>query len=226
MTRAVKARFRGTSVVPGTVNDEQAPEWAPDEDDDNDEAAPTAAPTNAPSDTPSTTADDPPTTDADSNQFPGAEFMKEVLEVLQDPDGLFEVTDADAGVAGANPAPKKVRLSNTMAGVKARIFERQDPSRKPVFEEHPTAGTVIRMADHLHKRWANLFGTSTPGLDSEMDGSGRPNLDNVNIYHPFASKLDWEIARWMVKDGVGHSSFNRLLNIEGVSTLFTLTIFA
>lgn len=219
-TRAVRARFRGTSFVPGTVNDDQAPEWGPGEDDDP--PAPTVPSLNAPTDDPA--ADDPPMADTDSTDFPGAEFMKEVLEVLEDPDGLFEVTDTAAGAAGANPAPKKVRLSAAMAGVKARIFERQDPTRKPVCEEHPTAGTVIRMADHLHKQWANLFGTSTPGLDSEMDGTGKPNLNNVNIYHPFATKLDWEIARWMVKDGIGHSSFNRLLDIEGVSTVFTLIV--
>ncbi|KIY60817.1 hypothetical protein CYLTODRAFT_320396, partial [Cylindrobasidium torrendii FP15055 ss-10] len=86
--------------------------------------------------------------------------------------------------------------------------------REPIVEEHPTAG-VIRMATKLQQRWTDHYGI--PDLDDRMDGTGRPNLDNVNIYHPFASKLDWEIARWMVKDGIGHSSFNRLLSIEGVS---------
>ncbi|KIY60846.1 hypothetical protein CYLTODRAFT_330616, partial [Cylindrobasidium torrendii FP15055 ss-10] len=87
--------------------------------------------------------------------------------------------------------------------------------REPVVEEHPSAGRVVRMADKLHERWRATFGLP-PDLDTQMDGSGAPNLQGVNIYHPFESKIDWEIAKWMVKDGIGHSSFNRLLNIEGV----------
>ncbi|KIY61062.1 hypothetical protein CYLTODRAFT_405753 [Cylindrobasidium torrendii FP15055 ss-10] len=76
------------------------------------------------------------------------------------------------------------------------------------------------MAPTIHARWKAIFGNAAvpaaAALDDAMDGTGRPDIKTVNIYHPFASKLDWEIARWMVSDGIGHSSFNRLLEIEGV----------
>ncbi|KIY61056.1 hypothetical protein CYLTODRAFT_316662, partial [Cylindrobasidium torrendii FP15055 ss-10] len=79
---------------------------------------------------------------------------------------------------------------------------------------HPTAGHYIRMSESLHARWYRESGGTPENVDDAMDGSGAP--DDASLYHPFASKLDWEIARWMVQDGIGHSSFNRLLNIEGV----------
>ncbi|KAJ3776370.1 hypothetical protein FB446DRAFT_762900 [Lentinula raphanica] len=35
-------------------------------------------------------------------------------------------------------------------------------------------------------------------------------------FAPFASEMDWRIAEWVVKDGIGHKSFDRLLAIPGV----------
>ncbi|KAF9031276.1 hypothetical protein BDZ89DRAFT_948982, partial [Hymenopellis radicata] len=32
----------------------------------------------------------------------------------------------------------------------------------------------------------------------------------------FASELDWNIARWMVNEGIGHNAFNELMAIPGV----------
>ncbi|KIY60835.1 hypothetical protein CYLTODRAFT_363653, partial [Cylindrobasidium torrendii FP15055 ss-10] len=49
-----------------------------------------------------------------------------------------------------------------------------------------------------------------------MDGTSAPAISESTLFHPFASKLDWEVAQWMVNDGIAHSSFNRLLNIAGV----------
>ena len=48
--------------------------------------------------------------------------------------------------------------------------------------------------------------------DSSMDNNGKPNP-----FFPFASELDWRVAQWAVKDGPGHSAFNQLLEIPGVS---------
>jgi hypothetical protein len=36
-------------------------------------------------------------------------------------------------------------------------------------------------------------------------------------FTPFASELDWRVARWAVQEGVGHKSFDRLMAIPGVS---------
>ncbi|KAG1884783.1 hypothetical protein F4604DRAFT_1977115 [Suillus subluteus] len=41
-------------------------------------------------------------------------------------------------------------------------------------------------------------------------------------FAPFASELDWRIARWAVQEGIGHKSFDRLMAIPGVSTGMSL----
>lgn len=38
-----------------------------------------------------------------------------------------------------------------------------------------------------------------------------------NLYHPFASKMDWEVARWAKLRGVSSTALSDLLAIEGVS---------
>ena len=40
---------------------------------------------------------------------------------------------------------------------------------------------------------------------------------NPNPYAPFASKMDWEIARWAKLRGPGSTAFTELMSIEGVS---------
>lgn len=43
------------------------------------------------------------------------------------------------------------------------------------------------------------------------------SADDPNPYRPFASKLDWEIARWAKTRGPGSTALTELLSIEGVS---------
>ena len=39
-------------------------------------------------------------------------------------------------------------------------------------------------------------------------------------YTPFASSVDWQVARWAIEEGIGQNVLNRLLAIPGVHTLF------
>jgi hypothetical protein len=78
------------------------------------------------------------------------------------------------------------------------------------------------MDNHLHQRWHQLF----KDLDEDRDGNGDALMaeptdaeNPVNPYKPFASELDWRIARWIIKDSVGHKSLDRLLAIPGVKTI-------
>lgn len=49
-----------------------------------------------------------------------------------------------------------------------------------------------------------------------------PDVQNPNnIYHPFDSKMDWEIAAWASTYGIGSNALTALLSIEGVSARFT-----
>ena len=45
-------------------------------------------------------------------------------------------------------------------------------------------------------------------------------LSSNNRYAPFASRFDWEIARWAKLRGPSSSAFTELLQIEGVSGIF------
>jgi hypothetical protein len=70
---------------------------------------------------------------------------------------------------------------------------------------------------HLHQRWLQLFKDTNEDNDGDTTmAESIQNEDPVNPYLPFASELDWRIARWIIKDGVGHKSLDRLLAIPGV----------
>ncbi|KAF9456634.1 hypothetical protein BDZ94DRAFT_1140622, partial [Collybia nuda] len=77
-----------------------------------------------------------------------------------------------------------------------------------------SAGQVIRMSDNLHEQWRQIFQLNGP--DSEGDISMEPNPEGDDLYSPFSSELDWRVAKWAVEEGVGHNSFNHLLDIPGV----------
>ena len=67
------------------------------------------------------------------------------------------------------------------------------------FREFPGAGKVHRTDGKIH--------------DAYSGAMKHPE----NPFYPFASQLDWEIARWANEDGPGQAAFTRLLNIDGVS---------
>ena len=51
-----------------------------------------------------------------------------------------------------------------------------------------------------------------------------PKANSVpNIWAPFASKIDWEIAMWAKLRGPSSTALSELLNVEGVSVLFSVS---
>lgn len=66
------------------------------------------------------------------------------------------------------------------------------------YREFTGAGKVSRIDGEIHK----AFSASGQG------GS--------NIYHPFVSRLDWELGQWANEDGPSEAALNRLLDINGV----------
>lgn len=54
--------------------------------------------------------------------------------------------------------------------------------------------------------------TELRGFDQEFDGSA----ENVGLYAPFASRIDWEIAKWAKTRGPGSNALDELLAIDGV----------
>ena len=86
-----------------------------------------------------------------------------------------------------------------------------------IIEEHLSAGRVIRVDETLHQLWRKRFGEEeAQGVDVDMDDTGQSS-SSYNTFAPFASELDWRVAHWAVSEGIGHKSFNRLMDIPGVS---------
>ncbi|KAI0833350.1 hypothetical protein BC628DRAFT_1307698 [Trametes gibbosa] len=48
-------------------------------------------------------------------------------------------------------------------------------------------------------------------------------VDPNNLYAPFTSKMDWEVARWAKLRGAGSTSFNDLTKIEGLTAALALS---
>ena len=54
---------------------------------------------------------------------------------------------------------------------------------------------------------------------SGYEGYTEQTGSRENLWAPFKSKLDWEIAQWAKLRGPGATAFSELLEIEGVSSL-------
>jgi len=85
-----------------------------------------------------------------------------------------------------------------------------------VEEEDERAGAHLRVVDTLHERWKREFGPSQD-MEGDVDMSSISKEEDGTKFSPFASELDWRIARWAIQDGIGHKSFDRLMSIPGVS---------
>lgn len=119
------------------------------------------------------------------------------------------VVEVEEGVAG--PGPSTIANRNR---TDHRVLEDEDDER--VEEIHPHAGKVIAMDEVLVERWRLRTGGN---VDVDMDEDvemGDIDQSAPNPYAPFASEIDWRVARWAVKDGIGHNALNRLLGIPGV----------
>jgi hypothetical protein len=67
----------------------------------------------------------------------------------------------------------------------------------------------------LHERWRNHFGG-----ENENDLQEVEEPAGASAFHPFESRLDWQVACWAIEEGIGHGALDRLLAIPGVSTVY------
>lgn len=138
----------------------------------------------------------------------------EFLQEMEEDNNVFHFVhlegDPQVGEAGPGPSTQAHRdcMAERQLGGKAR--ELNDGDLPMVEVEHLTGGALIRMDQSLHDRWR--LAHNLP-VDDPMDGS---NSAPDNLYAPFLSEMDWRIADWVVKENIGHNSFNRLLLIPGV----------
>jgi hypothetical protein len=82
-----------------------------------------------------------------------------------------------------------------------------------VVDRFPLASAGAPLTNHL----------PTDTSDHQYDTHFRSNPNNP--YAPFASKLDWEIARWAKLRGPGSTAMSELLKIEGVSKIISSSFY-
>ena len=110
---------------------------------------------------------------------------------------------------GAVPGPGPSTAANLMLQQSAAhhhgVFGVQEDSGISVWTDE--AGHVLRK-------------DAPPKYDvRDEQGDVQMAEGDVGNFHPFSSELDWRVAQWVIKDGPGHSAFDRLLEIPGVGQL-------
>jgi hypothetical protein len=158
--------------------------------------------------------------DWDPNSQDNQDTIQEVLDIWDDEEGgpyhfVEEYVDVEVRIREAGPGPS----STHQCHADPRILDEQDD--KLITDWNERAGWVIHMDERLHVRWQKLF-LHDDGKDTSPTSTSNPPPDNnaeLNPYAPFASELDWRIAKWVVKDKIGHKSFDRFLTIPGVCPL-------
>jgi hypothetical protein len=80
----------------------------------------------------------------------------------------------------------------------------------PVIEKFPlpTAGAPVHQG--TSQTSYAIYQENINKLNSDLPSSFQ------NIYIPFASKMDWEVAQWAKPQGASSTSFSDLLAIDGV----------
>ncbi|KAI0311688.1 hypothetical protein OF83DRAFT_1177336 [Amylostereum chailletii] len=84
------------------------------------------------------------------------------------------------------------------------------------------AGEAIGQNQGAHNKYEDSLrgGRSDGELN---DTGGGENEDGLPIWHPFASKMDWEVARWAKLRGPSSTALSELLSIEGLRDLLGLS---
>jgi hypothetical protein len=79
---------------------------------------------------------------------------------------------------------------------------------------------AVRESDIAEKVLIHHFPLTTAGATIATTSSDftsyQESVGDRNIYAPFASKIDWEIARWTKLHGPSSSAMTELLGFEGV----------
>lgn len=146
------------------------------------------------------------------------ELEADLLQEYEEDHDIFHFVplEPEIGEQGPGPSTQANRLLDRQLGTKLRTLDDNNIEDEQVIEWKKKAGTAIKIDKSLRERWRIAHNLEA---DIPMDGTG--SLPD-KLYFPFASEMDWRIAEWVVKDGIGHKSFDRLLAIPGVSHINSL----
>ncbi|KAF8881923.1 hypothetical protein BD779DRAFT_1675255 [Infundibulicybe gibba] len=100
----------------------------------------------------------------------------------------------------------------------------RQPSEPPAGRDADTAGDVYLdepFVETLASRAGEPLGRRTKG--SGYEGYREALAEDANLWAPFTSKLDWELARWAKLRGPGSTAVSDLLGIEGLQDALGLS---
>ncbi|KAL0568043.1 hypothetical protein V5O48_013944 [Marasmius crinis-equi] len=115
--------------------------------------------------------------------------------------------DREVAIGEAGPGPSTIEANRGLKLMLAGLPHALHQEQKVFYSEpHKRGGKVIRTSETLYAKWTAKF----------CDVAEEAVSDEDNLYSPFASKLDWQIAEWAVRENVGQGAVDRLLKIPGV----------
>ncbi|KAJ7897902.1 hypothetical protein B0H14DRAFT_3581502 [Mycena olivaceomarginata] len=146
----------------------------------------------------------------------------------------YDDSDDDDPLAGEYAAAADAQAANGWEPDRPAQHDQQDTEMEDVAT--PTAPAAVRerrkMAeDRFHetpiivrypseRAGEEITDERSPSAEDQYSAAlGRSN----NIYAPFNSKVDWEVARWAKLRGSGSTAFTDLLKIDGVAQMLGLS---
>ncbi|KAJ7821262.1 hypothetical protein B0H14DRAFT_2831726 [Mycena olivaceomarginata] len=97
------------------------------------------------------------------------------------------------------------------------VYDNTEPEEDPEDRFHE-APVIVKYPSN--RAGEEISDERSPSAEEQYSNAlGKP----TNVYAPFASKMDWEVARWAKLRGSGSTAFTDLLKIEGVAQALGLS---
>jgi hypothetical protein len=118
------------------------------------------------------------------------------------------------------PEPLDQPAGDADLDVPPPLIDNRIPSNRRESHSRLTQKPVIRLFNDRPDRNAGAPLPNQTKTSYETYQDALPNSNAVpNVWAPFASKIDWEVARWAKLRGPGSMALSELLRIERVSAL-------
>lgn len=96
----------------------------------------------------------------------------------------------------------------------------QHSPRAPVVQhsQAPPFHSIAGLVKHYHpnrSKWVETGKTFVDEVD-ENDPLSQARQESQNIYYPFASKAEWDLAEWLSSSSLPQSSVNEFLHLDWV----------
>lgn len=116
-----------------------------------------------------------------------------------------------SGESDASLSPRGFDLASILSSV-------DDKDEPRTWRWNNTAGKVVNKLPMVYERWERILKSN--GQQELSSGTTTTHDDNLDqkCYHPFASKLDWEIAHWAVTEKISQKALDRLLKVPQVKS--------